>query len=296
MLNRLIELEAVYLLKPMTITAFVPAMQIHLFDCKADSPLLRNHGKNKLDLCLLVLSEMRNTYWSASVIYRLFAKAQQILAGASLNSGGPGSSAGDNAPAKEDGNPLLKDKYKSTILDTSPSDPPQSPEQQRQPPATPHHPQNPRAVDGTASSGFYTQEAPQPHYSSPDHAHTDALRTGPMNSFMTSVLTPTAPPPSQLMAQQPLPPSSLLHHQAPQQHPYQQPLHAGVSDPQAMQIEPPADPNWWDQSQSFRDVDQLLSPGFSLSDEMVQHLFQSYNGGILGPDIDMLYMQGPGQG
>ncbi|EPE04422.1 c6 transcription factor [Ophiostoma piceae UAMH 11346] len=312
-LNRLIDLEAVHLLKPMTITAFVPAMQIHLYDCKVESPLLRKHGKNKLDLCLLVLSEMRNTYWSASVIYRLFSKAQQILEGSSINSGGPGTAAGDNATTKEDGNLLLKDKYKATILGTVSNNPARPPEQQHlahpahqqhqhqhqqmqmQPPSIPHHPHNPRAVDGTASSALYNQEAPHPHYSDPDHAHQDAVRTSPMNSFMANVLTPTVPPPNQLMVQQPLPPSSLLNHQVQQQHSYRQPLHAGMCHPQVMQIEPPTDSNWWDQSQSFRDVDQLLSPGFSLSNEMVQGLFQNYNGGMFGPDIDMLYIQGQGQ-
>jgi hypothetical protein len=54
-------------------------MQIHLFDCKSSAPLRRGLGKHKLDLCLLVLQQLRNTYWSASVTYRLFARAQALL-------------------------------------------------------------------------------------------------------------------------------------------------------------------------------------------------------------------------
>jgi hypothetical protein len=54
-------------------------MQLHLFECKSLVPLRRGLGKNKLDLCMLVLTQLRNTYWSASVIYRLFERAQSML-------------------------------------------------------------------------------------------------------------------------------------------------------------------------------------------------------------------------
>lgn len=54
-------------------------MQLHLFECKSLVPLRRGLGKNKLDLCMLVLTQLRNTYWSASVIYRLFERAQNML-------------------------------------------------------------------------------------------------------------------------------------------------------------------------------------------------------------------------
>jgi len=61
------------------ITSLIPAMQIHLFDCKSSVPIRRGLGKNKLNLCMLVLAQLRNTYWSASVIYRLFERAQAML-------------------------------------------------------------------------------------------------------------------------------------------------------------------------------------------------------------------------
>ena len=54
-------------------------MQIHLFDCKSTVLLRRGLGSNKLSLCMLVLSQLRDTYWSASVIYRLFERAQLML-------------------------------------------------------------------------------------------------------------------------------------------------------------------------------------------------------------------------
>ena len=61
------------------ITTIIPAMQIFLFDCKSTEPLRRGLGTNKLNLCMLVLSQLRNTYWSASVTYRLFSRAQALL-------------------------------------------------------------------------------------------------------------------------------------------------------------------------------------------------------------------------
>jgi hypothetical protein len=54
-------------------------MQVHLFECKSSVPLRRGLGKNKLDLCMLILPQLRNTYWSACVIYRLFERAQSML-------------------------------------------------------------------------------------------------------------------------------------------------------------------------------------------------------------------------
>lgn len=54
-------------------------MQIHLFDCKSGNSLQANLGKNRLNLCLLFLDNLRDTYWSAGVMYRLFDRAQSIL-------------------------------------------------------------------------------------------------------------------------------------------------------------------------------------------------------------------------
>lgn len=55
-------------------------MQIHLSDCKSSDRLLSSLGTGKLNLCMLVLSNIRDTYWSASVMHRLFERAQSILA------------------------------------------------------------------------------------------------------------------------------------------------------------------------------------------------------------------------
>ncbi|TQW01066.1 C6 transcription factor [Cordyceps javanica] len=80
LLEQLIELDAIAYLKPMMITAMVPATQIHLADCKSDNSLIRGLGRNKLQLCILVYADLRSTYWSADVMYRLFQRAQNLTA------------------------------------------------------------------------------------------------------------------------------------------------------------------------------------------------------------------------
>ncbi|VTT68198.1 unnamed protein product [Fusarium fujikuroi] len=79
LLQRLIELDAIKYLKPMIITAIIPAMQIHLSDCKSTTALIHALATHKMQLCMLVLSNLRMTYWSADVMYKLFDRAQKIL-------------------------------------------------------------------------------------------------------------------------------------------------------------------------------------------------------------------------
>lgn len=94
LLEKIIEMDAIRLLKPMmyciqsiqfrltnfsSITALIPAMQIHLYDLRSAGPLLSGLAKNRLQLCMLVLSELRETYWSAGVMHRLFGRAQNIV-------------------------------------------------------------------------------------------------------------------------------------------------------------------------------------------------------------------------
>lgn len=61
------------------ITALVPAMQIHLHDCRSNNALQSGLAANKLQLCMLFLENISGTYWSAGVMYRLFERARNIL-------------------------------------------------------------------------------------------------------------------------------------------------------------------------------------------------------------------------
>lgn len=50
-------------------------MQIHLIELSSPTPLFRRFGNHKFQLCMMVLSELRNTYWGADAVYKLFEHA-----------------------------------------------------------------------------------------------------------------------------------------------------------------------------------------------------------------------------
>lgn len=79
-LEGLMNADLVRYMKPMTMTVMVPAMQIHLLDCKSPTPSVRRLGHHKLDLCMMVLSELRETYWGADFTYKMFDRARAKLA------------------------------------------------------------------------------------------------------------------------------------------------------------------------------------------------------------------------
>ncbi len=100
-LEKIIHQDMVKLMKPMTyvsrfslpgtleltcrrITAVIPAMQIHLLDCKSPVSLIRRLGNHRLQLCMIVLSELQDTYWGANFAARMFRLAQSKLRTASL--------------------------------------------------------------------------------------------------------------------------------------------------------------------------------------------------------------------
>lgn len=58
-------------------------MQIHLMDSTASRPLAQRLAKSKLDLFMMVLSELRETYWGANFTYNMFEAALTMLNGQS---------------------------------------------------------------------------------------------------------------------------------------------------------------------------------------------------------------------
>ncbi|KAE8147144.1 C6 transcription factor [Aspergillus avenaceus] len=64
---------------PMTPPLLVPAMHVHLLNCKSSDPLSRRLGLNKLDLCMMILEQMQHTYPSASVFRGVFLGAIRQL-------------------------------------------------------------------------------------------------------------------------------------------------------------------------------------------------------------------------
>lgn len=195
LLQSLIELDAIKYLKPMMyendtpacpsrlltsnrITAMVPAMQIHLADCKSTSALTCGLARNKLQLCMLVLSDLRQTYWSANVMYRLFERGQALLTNGEVKTAG--------APTNANANGLRSA-------------------------TTPDHDRDHRIV---------VEQMP------------------PQNTHDESVMS-------------------------------------AVPEP-ALVLNEPLDPLWFNISPQFSNVDQLLSPGFSLSEDVFLDFFPNY--------------------
>lgn len=55
-------------------------MQIHLLELKSSvGRLSRNFSSHKLQLCLMVLEELRGNYWGADTAFRFFEQAQKEI-------------------------------------------------------------------------------------------------------------------------------------------------------------------------------------------------------------------------
>ncbi|CAG8222678.1 unnamed protein product [Penicillium salamii] len=60
---------------PMTPPLLVPAMHVHLLNCKSPDPLSRRLGLNKLELCMMVLEQLQHTHPSSSLFRGIFLEA-----------------------------------------------------------------------------------------------------------------------------------------------------------------------------------------------------------------------------
>jgi hypothetical protein len=54
-------------------------MQIHLLHCKSSNALVGQFAAQKLHICMLALSELRDTYWGADFVFEMFQRAQKKL-------------------------------------------------------------------------------------------------------------------------------------------------------------------------------------------------------------------------
>ncbi|KAF4979171.1 hypothetical protein FZEAL_4544 [Fusarium zealandicum] len=66
-------------MKSQSISALVPPMQIHLLDSKSSTTSVRILGTNRLQLCLQILAELKETYWAAEFALKLFERAYKKI-------------------------------------------------------------------------------------------------------------------------------------------------------------------------------------------------------------------------
>ncbi|KAJ3464877.1 hypothetical protein MRS44_009663 [Fusarium solani] len=59
--------------------ALVPTLQVHLLHSVSPRKLVQRLGCHQLDLCMMVVKEIKVTYFGAEILYRLFTRAREMI-------------------------------------------------------------------------------------------------------------------------------------------------------------------------------------------------------------------------
>lgn len=78
-LEQILDLDLVENLSPSMISPLILAMQIHLLDCKSNVRSTSRLGHHRLQMCMIIQAELKDTYWGADSAFRLFEQAQNKL-------------------------------------------------------------------------------------------------------------------------------------------------------------------------------------------------------------------------
>ena len=78
-LNRLITQDMIDKFPAQLVAGLMPAMQIHLFGLARSQGLARQYASHNLDLHMIVLSHLKQTYWAADIIRNLFVDALKAI-------------------------------------------------------------------------------------------------------------------------------------------------------------------------------------------------------------------------
>ena len=79
LLNRLVSLDMIKLSPSMIVTAMMSAMQIHFFELAQSGGLARQHAFHNLNLHMIILSHLKNTYWTADMQQNLFTECLKAI-------------------------------------------------------------------------------------------------------------------------------------------------------------------------------------------------------------------------
>ncbi|KAG2012664.1 hypothetical protein GB937_007013 [Aspergillus fischeri] len=101
---------------PMTPPLLVPAMHIHLLNCKSDDPLTRQLSLNKLDFCMLILKVMQDVHTAASYYRGIFSEAIRHLSSTTSKPTGQGPVVVET-PASLPGEPTMETLLSGDFLD-----------------------------------------------------------------------------------------------------------------------------------------------------------------------------------
>lgn len=100
----------------------MPAMHTHLMNCKSADPLSRRLGLNKLNMCMMVLQELQETYTVASIYRGVFSKAIKQLcpeyaSSVSEDIARPVTAESASVEAKQDGEDMLDTMISDDLID-----------------------------------------------------------------------------------------------------------------------------------------------------------------------------------
>src|SRR5690349_2813067 len=59
--------------------ALVPTLQIHLLHSVSPRKLVHRLGCHQLDLCMMVVQEIKVTYFGAEILHQLFTRARDVI-------------------------------------------------------------------------------------------------------------------------------------------------------------------------------------------------------------------------
>lgn len=83
--NRLVSLDLIELSSNMLLTAIMFAAQIHLFEIKTSEGLARQYASHHFNLHILVLAQLRRTFWTADHQHKLFTETLKVIENGDFN-------------------------------------------------------------------------------------------------------------------------------------------------------------------------------------------------------------------
>ncbi len=85
LINKLVSLDLIDLSSSMLVTAIMFAAQIHLFEIKQSEGLARQYASHHFNLHILVLAQLRRTYWTADHQHKLFTETLKVVESGEFN-------------------------------------------------------------------------------------------------------------------------------------------------------------------------------------------------------------------
>ncbi|PLN80281.1 fungal-specific transcription factor domain-domain-containing protein [Aspergillus taichungensis] len=104
-LSNMITADMIRLSQSLICIVLVPTLQIHLLHSVSPRKLVQRLGSHQLDLCMMVVNELKVTYFGAEILSRLFTRARETInsrrRGPEFTSVGPDTGNASNAEGRQ---------------------------------------------------------------------------------------------------------------------------------------------------------------------------------------------------